>query len=82
MTINIKNINEFDLYNPPKDFISNCYQYYNLLREKNPIHRNPKSESHIRKGTRRVKRPEDLTWLGQLGENEVMPTVFQNHGLQ
>ena len=41
MTINIKNINEFDLYNPPKDFISNCYQYYNLLREKNPIHRNP-----------------------------------------
>ncbi len=41
MTINIDNIDQFDLYSPPKDFISNSYQYYNLLRKKNPFHRNP-----------------------------------------
>ncbi len=31
----------FDLYNPPKDFIENVYTYYNSLREKSPIHKNP-----------------------------------------
>jgi len=30
----------FDLYNPPSDFINNVYKYYNLLREKSPIHKN------------------------------------------
>ena len=34
------NIESFDLYNPPSDFISNVYKYYNLLREKSPIHKN------------------------------------------
>ena len=35
------NIESFDLYNPPTDFIDNVYQYYKLLREKSPIHKNP-----------------------------------------
>tara|TARA_B100000609_G_scaffold127017_1_gene101143 strand:- start:1242 stop:2447 length:1206 start_codon:yes stop_codon:yes gene_type:complete len=35
------NIESFDLYNPPKDFIDNVYKYYKLLREKSPIHKNP-----------------------------------------
>ena len=35
------NIESFDLYNPPTDFIDNVYKYYKLLREKSPIHRNP-----------------------------------------
>ena len=34
-------IESFDLYNPPSDFINNVYKYYNLLREKSPIHKNP-----------------------------------------
>ena len=34
------NIESFDLYNPPVDFIDNVYKYYNLLREKSPIHKN------------------------------------------
>ena len=34
------NIESFDLYNPPRDFIDNIYKYYNLLREKSPIHKN------------------------------------------
>ena len=34
------NIESFDLYNPPGDFIDNIYKYYNLLREKSPIHKN------------------------------------------
>jgi len=34
------NIESFDLYNPPSDFIENVYKYYNLLREKSPIHKN------------------------------------------
>ena len=33
-------IESFDLYNPPSDFINNVYKYYNLLREKSPIHEN------------------------------------------
>ncbi len=33
-------IESFDLYNPPSDFINNVYSYYNLLREKSPIHKN------------------------------------------
>ena len=33
-------IESFDLYSPPSDFISNVYKYYNLLREKSPIHKN------------------------------------------
>ena len=33
-------IEYFDLYNPPSDFINNVYKYYNLLREKSPIHKN------------------------------------------
>ncbi len=33
-------IESFDLYNPPSDFIKNVYKYYNLLREKSPIHKN------------------------------------------
>tara|TARA_B100002052_G_C15833187_1_gene576439 strand:+ start:187 stop:1392 length:1206 start_codon:yes stop_codon:yes gene_type:complete len=33
-------IESFDLYNPPKDFVDNVYTYYNLLREKSPIHKN------------------------------------------
>ena len=33
-------IESFDLYNPPSDFINNIYKYYNLLREKSPIHKN------------------------------------------
>ena len=33
-------IESFDLYNPPSDFINNVYRYYNLLREKSPIHKN------------------------------------------
>ena len=33
-------IESFDLYNPPRDFIDNAYKYYNLLREKSPIHKN------------------------------------------
>ena len=33
-------IESFDLYNPPSDFINNVYKYYNLLREKSPIHKN------------------------------------------
>ena len=33
-------IETFDLYNPPSDFINNIYKYYNLLREKSPIHKN------------------------------------------
>ena len=32
-------IESFDLYNPPSDFINNVYKYYNLLREKSPIHK-------------------------------------------
>ncbi len=35
------NITEFDLYQPPPDFIDNCYGYYNALREKDPVHQNP-----------------------------------------
>ena len=35
------NIESFDLYNPPTDFIDNVYKYYTLLREKSPIHKNP-----------------------------------------
>ena len=35
------NIESFDLYNPPTDFIDNVYKYYKLLREKSPIHQNP-----------------------------------------
>ncbi len=35
------NIESFDLYNPPMDFIDNVYKYYKLLREKSPIHKNP-----------------------------------------
>ena len=35
------NIESFDLYNPPTDFINNVYKYYELLREKSPIHQNP-----------------------------------------
>ena len=35
------NIESFDLYNPPTDFIKNVYKYYKLLREKSPIHQNP-----------------------------------------
>ena len=27
------NIESFDLYNPPSDFIDNAYKYYNSLRE-------------------------------------------------
>ena len=34
------NIESFDLYNPPSDFIDNVYKYYNSLREKSPIHKN------------------------------------------
>jgi len=34
------NIESFDLYNPPRDFIDNIYKYYNLLREKSPVHKN------------------------------------------
>ena len=34
------NIESFDLFNPPSDFIDNVYKYYNLLREKSPIHKN------------------------------------------
>ena len=34
------NIESFDLYNPPSDFIDNVYKYYNLLREESPIHKN------------------------------------------
>ena len=34
-------IESFDLYNPPSDFVNNVYKYYNLLREKSPIHKNP-----------------------------------------
>ena len=34
------NIESFDLYNPPAGFIDNVYKYYNLLREKSPIHKN------------------------------------------
>ena len=33
-------IESFDLFNPPSDFIDNVYTYYNLLREKSPIHKN------------------------------------------
>ena len=33
-------IESFDLYNPPSDFINDVYKYYNLLREKSPIHKN------------------------------------------
>ena len=33
-------IESFDLFNPPSDFIDNVYKYYNLLREKSPIHKN------------------------------------------
>ncbi len=33
-------IESFDLYNPPSDFINNVYKYYNLLRDKSPIHKN------------------------------------------
>ena len=33
-------IESFDLYKPPSDFINNVYKYYNLLREKSPIHKN------------------------------------------
>ena len=32
-------IESFDLFNPPSDFIDNVYKYYNLLREKSPIHK-------------------------------------------
>ncbi len=35
------NIESFDLYNPPMDFIDHVYKYYKLLREKSPIHKNP-----------------------------------------
>ena len=35
------NIESFDLYNPPTNFIDNVYKYYKLLREKSPIHKNP-----------------------------------------
>ena len=35
------NVEYFDLYNPPKDFVNNVYKYYKLLREKSPIHENP-----------------------------------------
>ncbi len=41
MIISKNNIDQFDLYNPPEDFISNSYHYYNLLRENKPVHRNP-----------------------------------------
>ena len=34
-------VESFDLYNPPSDFVNNVYKYYNLLREKSPIHKNP-----------------------------------------
>ena len=34
------NIESFDLYNPPAGSIDNVYKYYNLLREKSPIHKN------------------------------------------
>ena len=33
-------IESFDLYKPPSDFINSVYKYYNLLREKSPIHKN------------------------------------------
>ena len=33
-------VESFDLYNPPSDFVNNVYKYYNLLREKSPIHKN------------------------------------------
>jgi len=33
-------IESFDLFNPPSDFIDNVYKYYNLLRDKSPIHKN------------------------------------------
>ena len=33
-------IESFDLFNPPSDFIDNVYKYYNILREKSPIHKN------------------------------------------
>ena len=33
-------IESFDLFNPPSDFTDNVYKYYNLLREKSPIHKN------------------------------------------
>jgi len=33
-------IESFDLFNPPSDFIDNVYKYYNLLREKSPVHKN------------------------------------------
>ena len=33
-------IESFALFNPPSDFIDNVYTYYNLLREKSPIHKN------------------------------------------
>ena len=41
MTINDCEINEFDLYNLPEDFIDNSYEYYNALREKDPVYLNP-----------------------------------------
>ena len=41
MTINDYDISEFDLYNLPEDFIDNSYEYYNALREKDPVHQNP-----------------------------------------
>ena len=41
------NIESFDLYNPPSDFIKNVYEYYNLLREKSPIHKNPDGSYHF-----------------------------------
>ena len=41
MTINDYDISEFDLYDLPEDFIDNSYEYYNALREKDPVHQNP-----------------------------------------
>ena len=41
MTLTDRDITQFDLYNPPKDFTNNSYHYYNLLREQDPVHRNP-----------------------------------------
>ncbi len=41
MIIDDYQIHEFDLYNLPEDFIDNSYEYYNALRERDPVHRNP-----------------------------------------
>ena len=40
-------IESFDLYNPPSDFINNVYKYYNLLREKSPIHKNSDGSYYV-----------------------------------